>query len=373
MGLPVRAALLESVKGPFIIDEVELEPPGAGELRVRVVASGICHTDLTYRAGAARFPFPAVLGHEGAGVVESVGEGVTGFAPGDAVVLSYYACRACSLCERGHPAYCQRGVAANVSGARPDGSWPMRWRGEPVRSSFFHQSSFATHVLAHQHNAVKVDASAPLALFAPLGCGFQTGAGAVLASFQCQPGQQLAVFGAGAVGLAAIMAARVAGASRILAVDLSEARLELARELGATDTFLASEPGLTQAMLKRTRGGVDYALECVGSPQVLRQAFDVTRPLGTCGLLGLPGPGATEVTLSMMALLSGKRLVGILEGDADPKTFIPRLIALHGEGRFPVEKLSRPYAFEAINDAVHDMEMRTVIKPVLCMNGGARS
>ncbi|AKQ68423.1 Alcohol dehydrogenase [Myxococcus hansupus] len=373
MGLPVRAALLQSAKGPFVIDEVELEPPRAGELRVRVAASGICHTDLTYRAGAARFPFPAVLGHEGAGWVESVGEGVTDFAPGDAVVLSYFACRACSPCERGHPAYCQRGAVANLSGARPDGSLPMRWRGEPVRSSFFHQSSFATHVLAHQHNAVKVDAAAPLALFAPLGCGFQTGAGAVLEAFKVQSGQQLAVFGAGAVGLAAIMAARVAGAARIVAVDLSEARLELARELGATDTFLASEPGLIQTLLKRTRGGVDYALECVGSPTVLRQAFDVTRPLGTCGLLGLPEREGTEVSLSMLGVLSGKRLMGILEGDADPKTFIPRMIALHAEGRFPVEKLSRPYAFEAINEAVRDMESRAVIKPVLCMNGGVES
>ncbi|MFP2956265.1 NAD(P)-dependent alcohol dehydrogenase [Myxococcus sp. 1LA] len=368
MGLQVRAALLHAVNGPFVVDEVELEPPGAGELKVRVTASGICHTDLTYRAGAARFPLPAVLGHEGAGVVEAVGEGVTDFGPGDAVVLSYFSCRACHACERGHPAYCHRAAAGNLSGARVDGTFPMRWRGQPVRSSFFHQSSFATHVLAHQHNAVKVDAAAPLALFAPLGCGFQTGAGAVLEAFRLEAGQQLAVFGAGAVGLAAIMAAHVSGAARILAVDVSEARLELARELGATDTFLASEPDLTKTLLKRTRGGVDFALECVGSPQVLRQAFDVTRPLGMCGLLGLPSRDAAEVTLPMMALLSGKRLVGILEGDADPKTFIPKLIGLHAQGRFPVEKLSRPYAFENINDAVHDMEARTVIKPVLLMN-----
>ncbi|MFP2932268.1 NAD(P)-dependent alcohol dehydrogenase [Pyxidicoccus sp. 3LG] len=370
MALQVRAALLQVVNGPFVIDEVELEPPRTGELRVRVTASGICHTDLTYRAGAGRFPFPAVLGHEGAGVVDAVGDGVTDFAPGDAVVLSYFSCRACGRCAGGHPAYCERGYAGNFSGARPDGSFPMRWRGEPVRSSFFHQSSFATHVLAHQHNAVKVDASAPLELLAPLGCGFQTGAGAVLEAFRLEAGQQLAVFGAGSVGLAAIMAARFAGAANILAVDVSAERLELARELGATDTFLAREPELVKTMLKRTRGGVDFALECVGSPQVLRQAFDVTRPLGTCGLLGLPDRGDAEVSLSMMALLSGKKLVGILEGNADPKTFIPKLVALHAEGRFPLEKLSRSYDFEAINDAVHDMETRTAIKPVLRMHGG---
>ncbi|NTX09060.1 NAD(P)-dependent alcohol dehydrogenase [Myxococcus sp. CA051A] len=370
MGLPVRAALVQAVGGPFILDEVELDRPGAGELRVRVTASGICHTDLTYRAGAGRFPFPAVLGHEGAGVVEAVGEGVTDFEPGDAVVLSYYSCRACGTCERGHPAYCERGYAGNFSGARPDGSFPMRWRGAPIRSGFFHQSSFATQVLAHRHNAVKVDRAAPLELLAPLGCGFQTGAGAVLEAFRLQSGQTLAVFGVGAVGLAAVMAARVAGAASILAVDLDAGRLELARELGATDTFLATEPELTKTMLKRTRGGVDFALECVGLPQVLRQAFDVTRPLGTCGLLGLPSPEASEVTLSMTRLLYGKRLVGIIEGDADPKTFIPRMVALHAEGRFPLEKLSRPYDFEAINDAVHDMEARTAIKPVLRMHGG---
>ncbi|WP_407667248.1 zinc-binding dehydrogenase [Myxococcus qinghaiensis] len=167
------------------------------------------------------------------------------------------------------------------------------------------------------------------------------------------------------------MAARVAGAASILAVDLDAGRLELARELGATDTYLATEPELTKTMLKRTRGGVDFALECVGIPQVLRQAFEVTRPLGTCGLLGLPSPEASEVTLSMTRLLFGKRLVGIIEGDADPKNFIPRMVALHAEGRFPLEKLSRSYDFEAINDAVHDMEARTVIKPVLRMHGGS--
>ncbi|QSQ26422.1 NAD(P)-dependent alcohol dehydrogenase [Pyxidicoccus parkwayensis] len=366
----VRAALLQEVNGPFVIDEVELESPRSNELLVRVTASGICHTDLTYRAGAGRFPLPAVLGHEGAGVVQSVGEGVTDFAPGDTVVLSYFSCRTCGTCESGHPAYCQHGPAGNVSGARPDGSFPMRWRGQPVRSSFFHQSSFATHVLAHRHNAVKVDAPVSPGLLAPLGCGFQTGAGAVLEAFRLQAGQQLAVFGAGAVGLAAIMAARVAGASTVIAVDLSAERLELARELGATDTFLATEADVTKTILKRTRGGVDFALECVGLPQVLRQAFDVTRPLGTCGLLGLPGRANTEVALPMMGLLAGRRLVGILEGDADPKTFIPRLVSLHAEGRFPLEKLSRPYAFEAINDAVHDMETRTAIKPVLLMDGG---
>ncbi|MBN8465125.1 NAD(P)-dependent alcohol dehydrogenase [Corallococcus exiguus] len=369
MGLPVRAALLREVGGPFVIDEVELDAPREGELRVRVAASGICHTDLTYRAGAGRFPLPAVLGHEGAGVVEEVGEGVTGFQPGDAVVLSYFSCRGCRTCAGGHFPYCERGYAGNFSGSRPDGSFPMRWRGEPVRSSFFHQSSFATHVLAHQHNAVKVDASVPLERIAPLGCGFQTGAGAVLEAFRLQRGQQLAVFGAGSVGLAAIMAARVAGAARILAVDLSAERLELARELGATDTFLADEPGLTKTLVTLTRGGVDFALECVGSPQVLRQAFDVTRPLGTCGLLGLPGRDA-EVSLSMTALLMGRKLVGILEGNVDPKAFIPRLVALNAEGCFPLEKLSRSYPFEAINDAVHDMESRVAVKPVLCMPGG---
>ncbi|MCE9673092.1 NAD(P)-dependent alcohol dehydrogenase [Myxococcus stipitatus] len=373
MGHPVRAALLQEVNGPFVIDEVELESPRANELLVRVTASGICHTDLTYRAGAGRFPLPVVLGHEGAGVVQAVGEGVTDFAPGDTVVLSYFSCRACATCAGGHPAYCQQGYAGNFSGARPDGTFPMRWRGAPIRSSFFHQSSFATHVLAHRHNAVKVGASVSPELLAPLGCGFQTGAGAVLEAFKLQPGQQLAVFGAGAVGLAAIMAARVAGASSIIAVDLDARRLELARELGATDTFLATQPDLTKTLLKRTRGGADFALECVGLPQVLRQAFDVTRPLGTCGLLGLPSPDNSDVTLSMMGLLVGKRLVGILEGDVDPKTFIPRLVSLHVEGRFPLEKLSRSYAFEAINDAVHDMETRTVIKPVLRMNGGHTS
>lgn len=360
------AAVTERTGASFVLREVELDTPRAGEVRVKIRAVGICHTDIAHRDGAAYFDLPAVLGHEGAGVVEAVGEDVRHLVAGDPVVLSYFACRECPNCARQQPAYCDQAFAGNFAGARPDGSRPIRLDGHPVSSAFFGQSAFAHRVIADARNVIKVATDLPLQNLGPLGCGFQTGAGAVFNTLNLQVGQSVAVFGAGAVGLAAIMAAKAAGAGQIIAVDLDRGRLDLAVELGADLAFAGDQPDLVKAIGKASGGGVDGAVECVGSPAVLQSAFDVLGTGGTAVMLGLPPRGA-KVAVDMGRLLLGRRLAGSIEGDADPQSFIPRLIDLNRRGLFPFERLLRFYPFEAINEAVADMETGRTVKPVLLM------
>lgn len=363
----LTVAAVTRMKGaPFELREVELDTLRPDEVLVRMRAVGICHTDIAHRDGAAHFELPAVLGHEGAGVVVATGKDVSHLSIGDKVVMSYFACRSCPNCRQHRPAYCAQSFAGNFAGTRPDGSRTIWLEGQEISSAFFGQSSFARHAIVAAKGAVKVGDDVPLETLAPLGCGFQTGAGAVLNTLALKAGASIAVFGAGAVGLSAIMAAKAVGAGRILAVDLDEGRLELARELGASDTYLGDQPDLVRTIRKATGGGVDAAVECVGSPAVLAKAFGVLVQGGACVMLGLPPRGA-EVSVDMNALLSGRRLIGSIEGDADPQTFIPRLIDMHRRGLFPFERLLRFYPFEAINEAVADMEAGRTVKPVLLM------
>ncbi|SDL00833.1 aryl-alcohol dehydrogenase [Nocardioides sp. YR527] len=362
----ITAALTEGKGAPFTLTELDLEEPRAGEVRVRLVGSGVCHTDLIVRDQWYPVPLPAVLGHEGSGVVEAVGEGVTSLAPGDHVVLSFNSCGSCRTCTSGRPAYCDQFFAHNFSGVRPgDGSSPLRRGDDQVSGMFFGQSSFATYALATERNVVKVDPSVPLELLGPLGCGIQTGAGGVLNSLSPEEGSTIAVFGAGAVGLSAVMAAVVAGCSRIIAVDIKPQRLELARELGATDIIDGAD-GDTVATIQELTGGlgVDYTIETTAVPALLRQAVDCLNQGGTCGLIGAAALG-TEASLDMSTLLFGRSVTGIVEGDSVPQEFIPRLIDLYQQGRFPFDRLVRTYDFADIEKAVHDAETGEVLKPVL--------
>ena len=360
------AAVTEAVHAPFVLRAVDLDDLHAGEVLVRMVAVGICHTDIAHRDGAAHFSLPAVLGHEGAGVVAAVGEGVSQLAVGDPVVMSYFACRTCPQCQHQRPAYCAQAFAGNFAGARPDGSHTIRLDGQPISSAFFSQSSFAHHAIADARNVVKVPKDLRLQDLAPLGCGFQTGAGAVLNSLKLEAGQSIAVFGAGAVGMAGIMAAKAAGAGQVIAIDLDERRLDIAVELGADLAFKGDQPDLVKTIRRASRGGVDGAVECVGSPAVLQSAFEVLGAGGAAVMLGLPPRGA-KVSIDMGSLLMGRRLIGSIEGDADPQSFIPRLIELSRAGHFPFQRLLRFYPFEAINEAVADMEAGQTVKPVLLM------
>lgn len=363
----IRAAICHGPDSPFTIEEASIDAPREGEVLVRIVGAGICHTDMAARDQQVPVPLPMVLGHEGSGVVEAVGPGVTEVAPGDAVILTFASCGTCPNCSDQAPAYCYQFGLYNFSGGRPDGSKAFTAPQGVIHSHFFGQSSFATHAIASERNVVKVPASAahvPLDRLGPLGCGLQTGAGAVLNSMAVKPGRALLVIGAGAVGLSAVMAGKIAGANPIIAVDLHDNRLALARELGATHT-LKGGPDLDAALREICPDGLHYAFDTTGIASLIELAFYLLAPRGIVGLVGAADPAAM-LHLNEMALMGGgKRIMGILEGDSDPKTFIPELIEHHVAGRFPFDRLVETFAFEDINEAFAAGESGRVIKPIL--------
>jgi aryl-alcohol dehydrogenase len=364
--MKITAAVVETKGGPFTLQELELGDLRDDEVLVAVAASGICHTDLICRDQWLPVPLPAVLGHEGAGVVAALGRSVTRFAPGDRVGMSFDSCGHCPSCSKALGAYCYTFFEHNFAAARPeDGTTALSRNGEPVHAHFFGQSSFATHAVARERNIVSLDADVPLEVAAPFGCGIQTGAGAVLNVLRPPAGSSIAVFGAGAVGLAAVMAARISGCTTVIAVDLRQNRLDLAREVGATHVVDAANGDPVEAICALTDAGVDFSLEATGVPQALRAAVDSLAPTGVCGVVGAPAFG-TEVSLDVTTVMTGGRVVrGIVEGEAVPSQFLPRLVDFWRRGQFPVDRMMTYYDFDQIDQAAQDAEAGTVIKPVL--------
>ncbi len=348
----MQAAVLRKPGGPLRIETLELEGPRDDEVRVRIVASGICHTDIDLMDVLSE---PVVLGHEGAGIVEQVGKDVKGVKPGDHLVLSYQSCGLCRECRKGHPTGCAYFGDLNFGFERLDGSNALHRSG--VRGHFFGQSSFATCVLATKRNIIKVPKSLPLELLAPLGCGIQTGAGTVMNSLSVRKGQGIAVFGTGAVGLAAVMAARIMGAGPIIGVDINPVRLKLALELGATHVIDNRREDVLARVADIAGKGVDYALEITGDANIYQMAVDILKPQGTVALIANPGGGG--------ALSGGRRSVDIIQGDAVPQKFIPKLIRLYQKGLFPFDRLIKFYDFRDINRAIRDAKNGKTIKPVL--------
>ena len=363
-----RAAVLSASGAKFEMQALRLEAPRTDEICVRIVSAGVCHTDAVARAGDYPVPTPVVLGHEGAGVVEAVGSAVTDVAPGDHVVLSFGACWTCATCRQGRPALCQYAFERNFLAQRPDGSSPFVADGGATHGMFFAQSSFAEYALAPAASAVVVDKALPLELAGPLGCGIQTGAGAVLNSLAPDIGASIAVFGVGAVGLSAVIAAGIAGCAEIIAIDRHPSRLQLATELGATTTIEVAGGDVVEQIRAITNGGVEYALDTTGHPVVVRQAIDALRVAGTFGLIGA-APLGTEVSLDLTHMLFGRTFRGIIEGDSVPREFIPRLVEHYLEGRFPIDRLVQFYELDELEAAVHDSETGSVIKPVLLPGG----
>lgn len=365
-GREIRAAVVRDKGGPFKIETLTLEEPRRDEVLVKIVATGMCHTDMVARDKVYNVPHPIVLGHEGAGIVESVGEDVKEVAPGDPVVISYLPCNHCRPCYLGKPFYCVNTYALCFGGARLDGSTATHDQdGKAVHDHFFGQSSFGTFALANEGNVVKVPKDAPLELLGPLGCGIQTGAGAVMNALKVAAGTSFVVFGAGAVGLAAVMAARVVGATTIIAADVVPSRLETAKELGATHVVDSKEQDPVAAVKEITGGGADFSLEATGRPEVLRQAIESIGITGTCGIVGAAPLGADACFDVNDVMIPGKTIRGILQGESVPKIFIPRLVELHSQGRFPFDKLVKLYDLDQINQAAEDSEKGGTIKPVI--------
>lgn len=368
MPTPVTAAVVREVGAPFTFERLLLDDPRPDEVRVRIEAVGLCHTDLAVQHGHLPTKFPVVLGHEGAGVVEQVGDAVRGLAVGDPVALSFASCGACPACLQGRRAYCVRTPQLNLGGVREDGTSTASYAaGSAVNGSFFGQSSLATHSVVAARNVVKVPGGHPAELVAPLGCGVQTGVGTVLNSLAVPAGASVLVTGAGAVGLAAVMGAVVAGATTIIAVDVIADRLALARDLGATHTIDSSVTGAALERIVReiTGGGATHAVDTTGAASVVESALRATVFGGTVALVGVPRPG-TSLDLGLLSA-SGRTVVGAIEGDSVPQTFIPTLLALHAAGRLPVDRLVRTYPFEELDRAITDTTTGRTVKAVLVL------
>jgi aryl-alcohol dehydrogenase len=366
--MQITAAVVRERSAPFVIETLELCEPRADELIVRVVASGLCQTDLHGRDGYyAVTSYPAVFGHEGAGVVHAVGSAVRDFAPGDHAVMSYPWCGDCAHCRRQRLNYCLNARALKNKGTRADGSTLLASNGVPVYGAFFQQSSFGTFALTQARYAVKVRRDAPLEVIAPLACSGQTGAGAVLNVLRPQAGDSFAVFGAGAVGLSALMAAKVAGCAPIIAVDVHEHRLALARELGAAHTINARDcTDVAAAVRDASGGGVHHAVDTSAVPKALREAIESLMPGGTSVLLGSARAG-TEAAFEMPFLQQGRVVRGVVQGDSVPRDFIPQLIDLMLGGKFPLERMITFYDLADINRAAAESSAGIAIKPVLRM------
>jgi len=357
----VRVAAIEAKSGPFVFRQTEMDEPRSDEVLVRVVACGICHTDTHVRNQGYQTPLPIVLGHEGAGVVEKVGADVERVKPGDRVAMSFPSCGRCDHCLGGHPAYCVHNLRLSFAGARLDGSNALH---DGLHGHFFAQSSFATYSLATERNVVKVPDDVPLELMGPLGCGFQTGAGAVLNVLAVPVGASIVILGTGAVGLAAIMAARVVGADPIIAVDITDERLALAQELGATHGINGKTEDVKSRVHEITRGGADYVIELTGQPKMLAMAVEATAQLGMTALIGASAAGA-QAPIDMTTLLNGRSVRGVIQGDAVPQLFVPKLIGLYKAGQFPFDRLVRFYEFDDIEQAFNDSKQGLTVKPVL--------
>lgn len=369
MAMRFDAAVLRSYDGRFTVEEVILgRGPADGEILVRIAGCGMCRTDLAVRRSAGRSPLPAVLGHEGAGVVEETGGPHTGLGVGDHVVLSFDSCGSCRNCMGAAPAYCDSFASLNLFGGRQENAARFTdAAGGALAPRWFGQSSFAEYAVVPARNAVRADPALPVELLGPLGCGFLTGAGAVFNSFGAGPGDTVAVFGAGAVGLAAVMAAAASGAVTV-AVDRHPERLALAERFGAT-ALHASSADLPGRIRRLTDGGARYALDTTGSARLINDALRALRPTGH---LGLVARLHTALAIEPGALDRGRKISHICEGDAVPGLLIPRLTALWKAGRFPFDELIRTYPLADINEAESDCDAGRVIKPVLLPDGTGR-
>ena len=360
--MKTTVALVESPGQPFTLAEVDLEGPRADEVLVRIVATGLCHSDVTMSSFLPAEMFPNVFGHEGAGVVEEVGADVTGIEVGDHVVLSLRSCRTCAQCSAGYYGFCEQGLFINYMGMRMDGSTTYTRDGAGVFGSFFGQSSFSQHAIAYADNCIVVDKGLDLARLGPYGCGFQTGVGTMLNAAAPAAGESVVVFGAGSVGLSAIAAGRTLGVTTV-AVDPLASRREIAESYGALtiDPTALGDQTVQEKVKELTGGGANYGIDSTAIPAVVKAAQQSLAVRGTLIAIGL---GAEEYPIDAVDLLqNGKVVRSSLEGDADPLEFIPRMLGMADE--LDLDRLITPYPFDQINEAIADSASGKVVKPVL--------
>ena len=356
--MKVRAAVLEemgrappySASRPLVITDVDLAPPGPDEVLVRIVAAGLCHSDLSVINGDRPRPLPMALGHEAAGIVEELGEGVGDLKRGDHVVLVFVpSCGHCMPCAEGRPALCEPGGAANTAGTLLSGARRLTRDGRPI-NHHLGCSAFAEYATVSRRSLVKIDPELPLEQAALFGCAVLTGVGAVVNTAQVRAGASCSVIGLGGVGLACVLGALVAGSRHIVAIDLSDEKLALARSLGATHTFNAGDAGCVDQVKAATGGGVEYAFEFAGSVKALELAYRITRRGGTTVTAGLPPPAAAFALPAVTLVAEERTLKGSYIGTCVPSRDVPRYMALHRQGRLPIDRLmSGKLGLEDIN------------------------
>lgn len=367
--MQTQAYVLAETNAAFTLQDITLLEPEAEEVLIEVVACGICHTDLSVQNGAFPSPFPNVVGHETSGIVVKTGSAVKRVQAGDKVLCSFNYCASCRPCKSGHPAACEGFAPINFGRQRSTalGSKPgIRGAGgEEIYGAFFGQSGFAHHAVVVENSVVKVADDADLKTLAPLGCGFQTGAGAFLNKLKPAKNSSVAISGLGAVGAGALFAAKYLGIQTIVLLDVVDGKLEMGKEFGATLTFNARDADVVEQVRKATDGGVDYFVECSGNVRALEAGWAMTANLGTLLSCGTPGPGVNPPFGIFENLVACKTYIGLCEGDSNPPNFIPFLADLHKKGHFPVDLVSRQFSFDKFDDAIHAMHTGEVIKPIL--------
>jgi Zn-dependent alcohol dehydrogenase len=361
----MRAAVLRAPGRPVTVEEIGVRDPGPGEVRVAIRAAGLCHSDLSVIDGAIPYPTPVVLGHEGAGVVDAVGAGVTAVKEGDAVVLSTLAhCGRCPACEVGRPTECR-------NAPNPKDTRPFTLDGDQEGYQFANASAFAERTVVREQSAIAIDARVPFDRAALIGCGIMTGVGAVLNRARVETGASMAVFGLGGIGLSCVQGGVLAGAARIIAVDVVPAKLELARRLGATHAIDAAKDDPVAAIRELTRGGADYTFEAVGNLAVIRQALDALGAGGALTIVGVPKIGST-LDFVVHALYQNKAILGCRYGTARPRRDFPMLADLYLGGRLKIDELiTRRYALDEFATALDDLRGGRLARGVFSLGGSA--
>jgi len=362
----MKAAILYKPKTPLVIEDIEIPEPKENEVRVKMVATALCHTDLHAIKGDIPVPTPIVLGHEGAGVIDKVGAGVKNSKEGEHVITTFCpACGECRYCQTGRPTVCPRGQSTWFLGMMLDGTKRLKNKDGKSLNHFFAQSSFAEYCIVHKSAAIRIRKDAPLDKVAVFGCGVSTGVSAVFNTARVAPGSSVAVFGCGGVGLSALMASKISGASKIIAVDLLDKKLETAKQLGATDVLNASSQNPAVGIQKLTGGGVDFAFECVGSTKVMETAFDSTAPGGMAVVVGA-APVGSKISVNATLLLAERKLAGTLGGSINPAVDIPKYVDMYMNGQLPVDKIiTHRFSLEQINTALEAMEKGEMTKGVV--------
>ncbi|MBI4588839.1 MAG: Zn-dependent alcohol dehydrogenase [Candidatus Rokubacteria bacterium] len=363
----MKASILPDQNTPLVIEEVTLDAPKAGEVLVRIAASGVCHSDLSVIDGTLPLPTPIVLGHEGAGVVETVGPGVTSVKAGDHVVLSWRPqCSRCAYCLRGQPYLCDVAIQTGLAGAMLDGTRRLR-RGADELFHMTQTACMAEYAVVPESGAIAIDPDIPLDKAALVGCAVTTGVGAVFNTAKVEPGASVAVFGVGGVGLSVVQGCRIVGADPIVAVDLLDAKLEAAGRLGATHTVNA-QSGDAPARIRDLTGGqgADYAFEAIGNPDVVNQAYDSVRRGGKVVVIGVANMMAQITVPHLTLVLQEKAVLGSCYGSARPQVDMPRLLRLYKAGRLKLDEMvTRTYRLEEVNQAFEDLRKGVNLRGVL--------